>query len=905
MISSEYQRLQSLYEKASIERQRIDILVLMTLEMRNEDVERALVMAEEIIERSEAIKYAKGIGNGHNHKGACYWLMAEYEDGLDELTAAHAIALEINDKDLEAKALNNFGRIYRKLGEMANALRNFESALEINEALGNELNQTINLTNISNLYYDLGDYDTALEYAMKCLPIFERYNNLPRLIDIYNTLGDIYFKKENHTEALNYFTKNQQLTEDNTTNRYLADSGVGKVLFKMGKYDEAKELLTNALVNSQELDSLEVDIISSYYLGNLNLKKGNYREALTHLQNSHEWATETHRKHDLLSIHEALSTLYDIMGDIPKAFYHIKEYEKLKEEIFQQATLNKLRNLQIKNQIEVAKKEKEVAVKTAHLKQQFMANMSHEIRTPMNAILGFIALLIEKDPKPDQIKYLSAIKQSADNLLIIINDILDFSKIEAGKITIENEPIDIREIVFGIQEIMRIKAQEKNLDFKILIDESLPQSVLGDAGRLNQILINLVGNALKFTEKGSVSIIVEMEENVIDKANISFKIIDTGIGISKEYVNKIFESFTQAGTDTARKFGGTGLGLTISKQLVDLMHGTITVSSKRNEGTTFNVTIPFEITDKIIQKNTKETISEEQKNLLQNISVLIVEDNEFNQMVAEDTLKELLPNIKIEIAENGQIAIDKIAEKNFDLVLMDIQMPVMNGIEATTYIRQSMPANKSKIGIIAMTANVLKEDVIKYLRAGMNAYLSKPFNANELLLKMASVLQENPEFVPNNSTDTQANNNITNTTQAPTNIDTNEPNKSTTIEKTSPTIQLPDTVTDPSFLDKFTGGKVDKRNKYIQMFLSNAPSMISKINDTRTAEDWAALKVAAHSLKPQMNYMGIKEEVSHIYQLEQLAAEGKEENKVKIDELIANLKAVCNKAFEELKEIIA
>lgn len=903
MISKEYQRLQSLYEKASTERQRIDIFVLMTLEMRNEDVERALIMAEEIIERAEAINYPKGIGNGHNHKGACYWLMAQYEDGLDELTAAHEIALEINDKDLEAKSLNNFGRIYRKLGDMANALRNFEAALEINEALGNELNQTINLTNISNLYYDLGDYDTALEYAMKCLPIFERYNNLPRLIDIYNTLGDIYFKKENFNEALIFFTKNQELTDENTTSRYLADSGVGKVLFKMGRHEEAKELLTNALVNARELDSLEVDIISSYYLGNLYLKIGDYREALKHLQNSHQWALEAHRKHDLLSIHESLSTLYDIMGDIPKAFHHIKEYEKLKEEIFQQATLNKLRNLQIKNQIEVAKKEKEVAIKTAELKQQFMANMSHEIRTPMNAILGFIALLIEKDPKPEQIKYLNAIKQSADNLLIIINDILDFSKIEAGKITIENEPIDIREIVYGIKEIMKIKALEKNLDFNIVIDETLPKSALGDSGRLNQILINLVGNAIKFTEKGHVSLIVEMAQNVIDKANISFKIVDTGIGISKEYVNKIFESFTQAGTDTARKYGGTGLGLTISKQLVDLMHGKITVESVRNVGTTFTVTIPFGITDKVNKKIKIQKISKEQKQLLQKINVLIVEDNEFNQIVAEDTLKELIPNIRIDIAENGQIAIDKIANNNFDLVLMDIQMPVMNGLEATQYIRKSMPANKSNIGIIAMTANVLKEDVLKYLSAGMNAYISKPFNANELLIKMASVLQENKEFMSNiNLSSTVQNETTTEIPKENTTVASNH--LAVTTEDNTPETIL-EVVTDPSFLDKFTGGNAAKRNKYIQMFLSNAPSMIDKINDARAAQDWAALKVAAHSLKPQMNYMGIKEEVSHIHQLEQLAAEGNANNETKIDELIANLHKVCKKAFEELQEIIA
>jgi tetratricopeptide (TPR) repeat protein len=195
METHRYQQLKERYEQASTEKEKIDILIDMTLEIRNDDTEKAMVMAEEIIERSQAIGYLAGVGNGLNHKGACYWLMGEYEDGLDELTEAFIITQEIKDKTLEAKVLNNFGRIYRNLGDLDSALRDFESALEINEMLGNELNLTINLTNISNLYYDLGDYDTALEYALKCQPIFEKYNDNSRLVSIYNTLGDIYFKK--------------------------------------------------------------------------------------------------------------------------------------------------------------------------------------------------------------------------------------------------------------------------------------------------------------------------------------------------------------------------------------------------------------------------------------------------------------------------------------------------------------------------------------------------------------------------------------------------------------------------------------------------------------------------------------------------------------------------------------
>ncbi len=253
-----------------------------------------------------------------------------------------------------------------------------------------------------------------------------------------------------------------------------------------------------------------------------------------------------------------------------------------------------------------------------------------------------------------------------------------------------------------------------------------------------QILINLVGNAIKFTEKGHVTIHCTLKEQ-IDERNIliQFDIEDSGIGISQEYVEKIFESFTQAGTDTARKFGGTGLGLTISKQLVDLMHGEISVKSKLNEGTVFTVAMPIEIAKEQEVVLKKDEITTEIRERLSNISVLLVEDNEFNRLVAEDTLKSL---------ENGEIAIQKLKEDHFDLILMDIQMPVMNGVDATRIIRTEMSENIRNIKIIAMTANVLQEDVERYLKAGMDAYISKPFQTEELLIKMNFVLEGKKEI---------------------------------------------------------------------------------------------------------------------------------------------------------------
>ncbi|MBX2905012.1 MAG: tetratricopeptide repeat protein [Taibaiella sp.] len=871
-----YKELQETLAQQTDEKGRIDTLVDMGVEVRSIDVEHAMKMAEDIISRSKTVGYARGIGRGLNLKGSCFWLQGEYDDGLATLKDALSIAERISDKRLEARVLHNFGNIYRDMGDFANAVTHFERALTINEEIGDEFSLSVILTSISNLLYDLNDYDSALEYALKCLPIFEREHNRSSLINIYNTLGNIYFKKEQYGEALQYFQENLKHSEPETAAYVMAESGLGKVYYKMQDFGNSSRYLTDALREAQLLGNVEVQIICHFYLGRLYMDDGNYRQALHSLNAAYSMADEYMRRHDLVSVHEMLSMLYDKMGDIPNAFHHLKSYEKLKEEIFQQKIINELRNLQVRQQIELANKEKEVAERTAQLKHQFMANMSHEIRTPMNAIIGMTRLLLSKNPQAEQMRYLNAIQQSADNLLVIINDILDVSKIEAGKIIIEHIDFSIREVMQSISDMLLLKAEEKSIELRVMTDDALPRRLNGDPTRLNQVLINLAGNAVKFTEKG----FVEVSASVAKKANkiwVRFDVKDTGIGISAEYIDSIFDSFTQAGSDTARKFGGTGLGLTISKQLVGLMGGDLSVTSELGKGTTFTAIIPFEIASVQEEEARTSLLDERSMHRLNNLKVLLVEDNEFNRMVAEDTLKEVLPGIRLNTAENGREALDCIRTEMYDVVLMDIQMPVMDGMEATHEIRNNLPEPFRSVKIIAMTANVLQEDVQQYFAAGMNGFISKPFHADELLLKMNAVIDESKAITENKP----------------------KPEPKVEEKKEIALPPLPAQVTDMQFLKSLTGGNAEKMHKYVGMFLDNAPKLLASIEAGLTSGDYPAVKIAAHSLKPQLSYMGVKEDVSKIFMMEQSAG-----NSAHFDALpgmFANLKRVCGQAFEELK----
>ncbi|MES2629881.1 MAG: ATP-binding protein [Bacteroidota bacterium] len=370
---------------------------------------------------------------------------------------------------------------------------------------------------------------------------------------------------------------------------------------------------------------------------------------------------------------------------------------------------------------------KEMAERSEKAKEQFLANMSHEIRTPMNAIIGFAQLLDGTKLSEEQQEYVHVIEKAGNNLIVVINDILDLAKIEAGKMQFESTPLDIPEQLSGLRSLFAVKAEEKGLELKVETDPAIPEGLLGDGSRLSQILINLVSNAIKFTPSGSVKIRAELLDEQLSQAWVKFSVTDSGIGISEDRHEAIFKRFTQAADHTSGKYGGTGLGLTIVKHMVELQHGTVEVSSAPGQGSVFSVILPFPKPATIgmnIEPRTAEGIGTHD---LSELRVLVVEDNEVNRKLMQILLREW--GVCTDFARNGIEAISKVQDEVYDLVFMDIQMPEMGGYQATRIIRKRLGLNTP---IIALSAHAMAEETEKSRLAGMDGFIAKPFRKEDI-----------------------------------------------------------------------------------------------------------------------------------------------------------------------------
>ena len=387
--------------------------------------------------------------------------------------------------------------------------------------------------------------------------------------------------------------------------------------------------------------------------------------------------------------------------------------------------------IEAKTVAEAAKSRAEIAMAA---KQQFLSNMSHEIRTPMNAMLGFTRVALKTELTVKQKEYLTAIKTSGDSLIVLVNDILDLAKVDAGKMEFEHKPFKLSDSMSSLLHLFEPKIQEKNLTLKIKYDEKIPEILRGDVTRLHQIILNLLSNAVKFTNEGTITVSIKLLNEDSETVTLEFAIADTGIGIAEDKIDRIFENFHQAASDTTRLFGGTGLGLAIVKQLVKAQDGTIYVESTVNKGSTFSFRLSFGKTN----RQAKEVLYVEELNTdVKNIKVLVVEDMLLNQLLMKTILDDF--GFERDIADNGRLAIEQMTIKAYDIILMDLQMPEMNGFEATRYIRNTL---KSDIPIIALTADVTTADLEKCTAVGMNDYIAKPVDEQILYHKIMGLVKK-------------------------------------------------------------------------------------------------------------------------------------------------------------------
>ncbi|WP_423147167.1 PAS domain S-box protein [Rubrolithibacter danxiaensis] len=385
-------------------------------------------------------------------------------------------------------------------------------------------------------------------------------------------------------------------------------------------------------------------------------------------------------------------------------------------------------------------KTREDAIQLSKAKEGFLSVMSHEMRTPLNAVICVTRLLKEENPLERQKEHLNILDFSAQNLLTLINDVLDFTKIETGNLQLEAVPVNISDLVSKTIESLKFRTGEKDLRLSYHIDPKIPSYITGDSIRLYQIFMNLLGNAVKFTNEGEVLLSLQLVKEERDRVSILFKVSDTGIGIAANKLQLIFDAYTQADSDTSRKYGGTGLGLAITKKLIELYHSQINVESELGKGTTFSFTISFKKVGEA--ESVLNPVEELEEDL--DAYVLVVDDNSINRLLAGKVLKKW--NVQADFAENGREAIEKIRENRYDIVLMDIHMPEMDGDEAVKIIRELPEERFKELPVIALTGSAIKEDQDKFLKMGMNDFVLKPFDTKILYKKLKYFTRMKPEL---------------------------------------------------------------------------------------------------------------------------------------------------------------
>ncbi len=734
----------------------------------------------------------EGIATSKNSIGRVFYLQEDIPSALENLNAALDLRNSIQDKEGAAETNKTLGDVYLLKGFFGKAKNHYVSSMNQYIEL-NKIGEAADLaSHLGKIISGVGDYEGALVYYRMSLDFNRSLEIVTKIAEDYNNIAMTHFAQGSYDEALENNDVAYDIRKSLDDKIAFAEStkNYGKIYAFMGNKAKANEYLANAVNMVTEIGNepgtqyIYKDVSEAYHkLGSFD-KAYKYQVAFAE---SRDFLFNKEKSTALLE----LTTKYQSEFEAEKKMQQIDTLEKDKVYsakmryfllgmlglglMLMMVLFNSYKRKQRDNQLlqnkndEINRQKEEIDVQNDQLEEKntsldslngklvnemaeresieqssfardrFLATMSHEMRTPMNIIIGLTHLLLEENPREDQVEHLRTLQFSANNLVVFINDVLDFSKIEAGKLSLENREFRPKKIYEDTRNRFKLPAEDKELSFNYNFDKMIPDGFFGDPTRLNQIITNLLSNAIKYTEKGSVNVDIRLHELKGEDAMIKLVISDTGPGIEQSALDEMFRKFSGNTMDIFEGYANSGLGLAITKRLVDLQNGKIEADSVIGKGTTFTVFMPYKVVELEANKDANNT-AENKKTFdhLAGNKILLVEDNQINQLVVAKMLRKL--GMDVITANNGLEALDCFDVAYFDLVLMDIQMPEMDGYRATAEIRKQTDPRKRDVPIIALTASAFLTEKEKAKLFGMNDHVGKPFGPEDLLDKMSNCL---------------------------------------------------------------------------------------------------------------------------------------------------------------------